>query len=263
MSQLRHSLVSKIAKDMSILFALLTIAIVFIGFFYPEWIKIVIEWIGNLVESIGNWNYLVAFLSAWIESLPIIGVVLPGMNVMILVGGFWGKTHFIGTILAASIGAMLGNWLGYWLGKEYGRGILEEHGEWFWLWRTEMKILDRQIEKNGAWYIMLWKFHNLTRAFVPFLAWSSGVMNTRRFWLYNTIGSIIWAVSINGLGIFFIGSYEVILDNLWKILLVIFILFIIYIYTFQREKWNSYMREKQQEIEEKIQKKEAQKKEKS
>ena len=54
-----------------------------------------------------------------------------------------------------------------------------------------------------------------------------------------------------------------ILDNLWKILLVIFILFIIYIYTFQREKWNSYMREKQQEIEEKIQKKEAQKKEKS
>ena len=89
MSQLRHSLVSKIAKDMSILFALLTIASVFIGFFYPEWIKIVIEWIGNLIESIGNWNYLVAFLSACIESLPIIGVVLPAMNVMILVGGFW------------------------------------------------------------------------------------------------------------------------------------------------------------------------------
>ena len=158
---------------------------------------------------------------------------------------------------------MLGNWLGYWLGKEYGRDILDEHGEWFWLGRTEMKILDRQIEKNGAWYIMLWKFHNLTRAFVPFLAGSSGVMNSRRFWLYNTLGSIIWAISINGLGIFFIGSYEMILDNLWKILLVIALLFILYMYTFQREKWNTYMHDKQKEMEERMREKEARKKEKS
>ena len=126
-----------------------------------------------------------------------------------------------------------------------------------------MKILDRQIEKNGAWYIMLWKFHNLTRAFVPFLAGSSGVMNSRRFWLYNTLGSIIWAISINGLGIFFIGSYEVILDNLWKILLVIALLFILYMYTFQREKWNTYMHDKQKEMEERMREKEARKKEKS
>ena len=41
------------------------------------------------------------------------------MNVMILVGGFWGQSHIIGTVILAAIGAMLGNALGYWIGKWY------------------------------------------------------------------------------------------------------------------------------------------------
>lgn len=45
-----------------------------------------------------------------------------------------------------------------------------------------------------------------------------------------------------------------ILDNFGKILLVIMIGFLGYAYFFQREKWNSYLREKRQEIEEKEQK---------
>lgn len=37
------------------------------------------------------------------------------------------------------------------------------------------------------------------------------------------IGSIVWAVSVNLLGIFFIDNYESILDNLGKIMLVIIV----------------------------------------
>jgi len=206
------NIIKTFAKFLAILFTILTLVLIGITFIRPEWIKIGIEWIGNLITTLGNWNYLVAFLSACIESLPIIGTAVPGMNIMILVGGFWGKTHIIGTIASAIIGAMLGNYLGYWIGKWYGTELIEKYGDWFGVGKTEAAILHKQIEKNGFWYIVLGKFHNFTRAFVPFIAGASG-MREDKFWMYNMIGSIFWAICINAIGMLFIDNYEVILDN--------------------------------------------------
>ncbi len=62
------------------------------------------------------------------------------------------------------------------------------------------------------------------------------------------IGSIVWAISINTLGILFIDNYEVILDNLGKIALGIVILIIGYIFFFQREGWSAYIKAKEAEI---------------
>ncbi len=70
------------------------------------------------------------------------------MNVMILVGGFWGKSHMILTIILAALGAMLGNYLGYWTGKWYGHEIIEKYGDYVGLGKTEQKILEEQITKN-------------------------------------------------------------------------------------------------------------------
>lgn len=61
-----------LAQAITILFTALTIALIIISFLKPEWIKDGVGWIGGLIQSIGNWNYLIAFLSACIESLPII-----------------------------------------------------------------------------------------------------------------------------------------------------------------------------------------------
>jgi membrane protein DedA with SNARE-associated domain len=128
---LAKTILKTLAKLLAIFFTVLTLALIIISFARPEWIKEGIAWIGALIQTLGNWNYLIAFLSACIESLPIIGTAVPGMNVMILVGGFWGKTHIFGTIICAVIGAMLGNYLGYWIGKWYGTELIERYGDWF------------------------------------------------------------------------------------------------------------------------------------
>ena len=137
-----------LAKAITIFFTILSLIIVVISLAKPDWIKAGIEWIGELITTLGNWNYLIALSSACIESLPIIGTAVPGMNVMILVGGFWGKTHIIGTITLAALGAMLGNYLGYWIGKWYGHEIIERYGDYFGLGQTEQRILSKQIEQN-------------------------------------------------------------------------------------------------------------------
>lgn len=105
------SLLRFLAKGALIFFGVISFALLIIVLIRPEWIKEAIRWIEALIQDLGNWNYLIAFASAFIESLPSIGSLVPGMNVMILVGGIWGKTHIIGTILAAILGAMLGNYL--------------------------------------------------------------------------------------------------------------------------------------------------------
>lgn len=243
-----------LAKTITIIFTILSLVLLVISLVRPEWVKSGIEWIWELITILGNWNYLIAFASACIESLPIIGTAVPGMNIMILVWGFWGKTHIILTILLASLGAMLGNYLGFWTGKWYGHTIIEKYGDYIWLGKTEQKILSKQIEKNGFWYIVLGKFHNFTRSFVPFIAGASG-MQERKFWIYNTVWSVIWAISINLLGIFFIDKYEIILDNLGKIMLALLVGVFGYFWFYKRETLKQYMRDKQEEIEERMIKK--------
>lgn len=99
-----------LSKALIAIFTVLSLALFAITLFRPDWIKLAIDWTGKLILTLGDWNYLIAFSSALIESLPIIGSLVPGMNIMVLVGGFWGKHHFLITILCASIGAMLGNY---------------------------------------------------------------------------------------------------------------------------------------------------------
>ncbi len=79
-------------------------------------------------------------------------------------------------------------------------------------------------------------------------------MLERNFWFYNMVGSIIWAASINMLGIFFIDNYKTILDNLGTVMMVFFVGIIGYFYFFKKELLKTYMRDKQTEIEERIQK---------
>lgn|GEM_PF-391688 len=239
---------------LNFLFSLIIIALTGIMIFKPEWIELFIGWMERQINLLGSWNYLIAFSSSIIESFPVIGVLVPGQQVMLLVGGFFGKTALGEIIIVAIIGAMIGNALGYFLGKWYGEAFLEKYGDWFGLGRTELKYLRKQIEKNGAWFIILGKFHNFTRAFVPFIAGSMG-MHTGKFWIYNIIGSILWATTIIILGVAFVTYYKIILAYISYVLAGILALVVLYIALFKRDAFKAYLREKEQEMEEKLQKK--------
>lgn len=194
----------------NILFAIIVFGLIAIALFKPGWIEIFIEWMEKQIHSLGAWNYVIALTSSIIESFPVIGVLVPGQQIMLLVGGFFGKTNLMPLIALAIIGAIIGNALGYFLGRWYGERFFTRYGDWFGLGKTELKYLRRQIEKNGAWFIILGKFHNFTRAFIPFIAGSMG-MQTGRFWIYNIIGSTIWATTIIILGVVFVTYYKIIL----------------------------------------------------
>ncbi|MFA6080191.1 MAG: DedA family protein [Candidatus Gracilibacteria bacterium] len=220
-----------------VIFLIAMIGIGILSFTSPETIRTILDWMGEQIRSWGNWNYLILFLVAMIESFPFIGVVVPGMNVMILVGGFFVQRDmniFLLSAVLAMLGACLGNALGYMMGRISGKELLQKYGLWIGLGPKELGFLERQVHKNGFWFIIGGKFHNLLRSFVPYLAASQG-LSGRKFWVANIVGSSIWAVCILLIGIFFVESYEVVLQYLSYILIVV-IVGVFAVYSYKQKK---------------------------
>jgi membrane protein DedA with SNARE-associated domain len=147
------------------------------------------------------------------------------MNVMILVGGFFVHRDpqiFILSAFLAMLGACLGNALGYMMGRISGKEVLKKYGLWVGLGPKELQFLEKQVYKNGFWFIVGGKFHNMLRSFIPYLAAAQG-LSGKRFWVANIIGSSIWAVSILLIGMFFVESYEVVLQYLSYILIAVIV----------------------------------------
>ncbi|MBP8016511.1 DedA family protein [Candidatus Gracilibacteria bacterium] len=240
-----------VLKILNILFIGLIVGLIIIGIFRPDIVELFLKWLEGKILLIGNWNYLIAFTSSIVESFPVLGVFFPGQQIMLAVGGFFGKYNLAPIIIVCIIGALIGNYTGYILGVYFGENFLKKYGDWLGIGKTELKILKKQIKKNGAWFIIFGKFHNFTRAFIPFIAGSMG-MKQKHFWLYNIIGSISWAITIIILGVVFVQYYKKILDNISYILIGIIIFVVLYIFFFKKKEFKEYLKEKNEEIDEKI-----------
>jgi membrane protein DedA with SNARE-associated domain len=252
MKKIKQKLLSWTIKFLNFIFATITIALVIIAIFRPSLVVAFITWLDiAVIRQIWPWNYLVAFLSSTIESFPVIGVLVPGMQVMLLVGWFFWKHNLPWVIVVAIVWAIIGNYFWYFLWVKYWDSFFKQYWDWFWLGKTELRILKKQIDKNGPWFLILGKFHNFTRAFVPFIAGSMWMKNNH-FWTYNIIGSVIWAFTIITLWIAFAEYYKVIVDNMKFVILWIFIIISSYIAIFKRKEFWEYIREKNSEIDEKI-----------
>lgn len=242
----------KIIIDICIkLLVALTIILWLLALFKPELIKDFIEWMRWIIYSLGYWNYIIIFITSLIESFPLLWVVVPGQNILLIVWGFFGEIsmkNLYYVIFIASIWAILSNYIGYFLGIYYWERFVKKYGIWFWIGQTEVRYLEKWVKKWGAWGIILWKFHNLTRAFVPFIA-GSMKMHPKSFFLYNIIGSTVRATVIVILWVVFAEYYETIIDYLQYILIWIMILTGVYIYKFKKKEFMQYMKEKNEEIE--------------
>ena len=230
----------------------LTIALWIISIFKPELAKDLIAWIETIVNTLWYWNYIIVFLSWLIESFPILWVVVPGQNVLLIVGWFFAKisqTNLIYVIVIASIWAIMSNYIWYFLWKYYWDSFFKKYWNWFWIWLTEVKYLKKWITKWGPLWITLWKFHNVTRAFLPFIAWSMW-MSSKSFFVYNIIWSIIRATTIVILWVVFASYYESIIDYMMYIMIIITLVIAFYIYKFKKKEFLEYVKEKNEELEE-------------
>lgn len=233
------------------------ILLTLIAFFKPELIERFLSWLEEIIYLLWNRNYLIAFLTAFLESFPVLWVVLPWQNIMLLVWGFFGVQNswiFTIMILISIIWALLWNYIWYFLWIYYWNSFFEKYWDWFWMGKTEVKYMSSWIKKHWWWMIVVGKFHNLARAFVPFIAGSMW-MKSKSFWIFNLIWSVLRASIIIVLWVFFASYYEIFIEYIRYILLFLMVLVGLYIYFFKKESFKKYWKEKEQELENKINKK--------
>lgn len=242
-----HSL---IIASLVFMFAFITVSL-----FNPSILEGVVEWIKSQIEFLGKWNYLLAGVSALLESLPIIWTIVPGQVVLMSVWGFYGSTgvqQFIGIMIAAITWSVISNGVWYLLGKYYGESFFKTYGMWVGIQETELKYMKKSVDTWGPGAIILSKFHQHFRAFMPFIAGSMGLLS-KKFWIYNAIASILWAATFVGIGIFFAEYYKEIIQYIQYIILGSLAAFGFYIWKFKKEAFLKYISEKNKEIEAKYQ----------
>lgn len=231
-------------------------AFIIISLFHPDILLPLIEWIKSQVESIGKWNYILAFISALLESLPIIWSIIPGQVILLSVGWFYGALwygQFFWILVSAILGSIISNAVWYFLWKHYGEDFFKQYGIWVGIEQTELKYLKKWVETWGPWGIILSKFHAHARAFLPFIAGSMG-FSSKKFWVYNILASTLWAIIFVSIGVFFAEYYEVIIKYIGHIMLGIMWALFIYLWLYKKESLVSYWQEKNKEMEEKYKK---------
>lgn len=242
-----------IIKLINFLLIGLTLFLIFVSLFKKEWIELFIEFMKNLINNLWNFNYIIALFSSILEAFPALWVVLPWQNILLLVWWFFWHIWYINLIyiiIVASLWAIIWNYIWYYLWVKYWDSFFDKYWDYFWIWKTEVEYLKVWIEKWWAIWITLWKFHPLTRAFLPFIAWSSW-MKSGKFMIYNAIWSFIRATTIIIFWVVFVKYYKIFVEYAWSIMLIVIVSIWTYIYFYKKEEFKRYWEAKNKEIEEK------------
>jgi len=167
-----------------------------------------------------GWAYLGVFLVALVESLAIVGFMVPGAIMMIGFGALIaaGVLSFWPVCLWAIAGAVVGDGLSYWLGRHY-----RERLRAFWPFTRYPESLAtgaRFFGKYGGRSVVLGRFVGPVRAVIPLVAGMLG-MTTGRFLVANLLSAIAWAPIYLLPGIVFSASLELAAEAAFHLVLLL------------------------------------------
>ena len=155
----------------------------------------------SLVSSVIDWlsahshiAYFAVFLLALSESIPMIGVIVPGTAVILALSALVpsGVLVLWPLLAAATLGAIVGDGVSFWLGHRYQCEVLGR-----WPLNRYPELIERSeafFKRHGDKSVFIARFAPGVRAFVPLFAGMLG-MSVRRFYVVNIASALVWAPS--------------------------------------------------------------------
>jgi membrane protein DedA with SNARE-associated domain len=166
------------------------------------------------------WAHVAVFLIALTESLAVVGLVVPGVIMMLGAGALiaTGALEFLPVCLWAVAGAIAGDGLSYWIGRHY-----KDRLRTLWPFSGYPETLEagiRFFERYGGKSVALGRFVGPVRAVVPLVAGMLG-MPPRRFLFANVLSAFAWAPGYLLPGIVFGASLELAAEAAGRLVLVL------------------------------------------
>jgi membrane protein DedA with SNARE-associated domain len=177
----------------------------------------------NWIAENPGWSGLLIFLVAWVESLVVVGIILPGIFILFGIGTMigLGALEFYPVWLAASTGALLGDVLSYAIGYR-----LREHLADFWPFSRYPRMLDRGkyfFHRHGAKSVIAGRFIGPLRPVIPATV-GMLAMSPKRFLAVAVPACILWSPAYLLPGMLFGASLEVAAEYTGRLSLVLIIL---------------------------------------
>ena len=151
-----------------------------------------LELLTNWISNNPDWALFIVFGIAFIESLAIVGLLMPGWLLLVGVGVLigTGNINFYLASVFCFAGAVLGEYISFMVGVHYQEkvhhwSIFKRHPDW--LEKTE-----HFFQRYGIASIALGRFVGPVRAFVPLIAGMSA-MPAIRFQITNWLSAVVWA----------------------------------------------------------------------
>ena len=158
--------------------------------------------ISSIIQILG---YTGLFAIIFAESGLFFGFFLPGGSLLFTAGllASQGLFNIFYLEIIVFLAAILGDNVGYWFGHKVGHKIFNKEDSIFFHKKHLIKTKEF-YEKYGKIAIILGRFMPIVRTFLPILA-GVGEMNYKKFFSYNVVGALFWAVGVSLLG-FFLGQ---------------------------------------------------------
>ncbi len=159
------------------------------------------DWMQQLVAMLPEGASYLALvgLVAFLESIPLLGLAMPGSTLIVLAGflAAHGKGDLSLIFICSALGAFLGDSISYWLGGRLGATLMATA----WLQKRQQKLREAEIffEAHGGKSIFYARFLGPIRGTIPFLA---GLARMRPVFFGKTtlISALLWGIVYPGLG---------------------------------------------------------------
>ena len=190
------------------------------------------------IQVAGQWGLWIVFIVTFLETSAMVGLFVPGEVTVLLAGALAarGVLDIRELIVVVSLAAVLGDNTGYWIGRRLGRGFLLRHERVF---RVKPKHLDRAdgyFAHHGGKTVLFGRWIGFLRSLTPFIA-GSARMHYGRFFFYDLVGAVSWAVGSCLLGYVFGESYALVDQWLGRISLFLFFLVVLAVGLWLLGRW--------------------------
>jgi len=182
--------------------------------------------LGAIIQTWGNWSYLLLFIIIFAETGLVITPFLPGDSLIFAVGAFAasGAFNIVWLFLILFSAAVIGDSINYAIGKFFGEKLVRHGGRHF-LKKEHIEKTHMFYQKYGGKTIILARFVPIVRTFAPFVA-GIGRMDYFRFFIYNVVGALLW-VGLFVLGGYYFGNIPVIKDNFFIVITAVIVFSIV------------------------------------
>ncbi len=175
------------------------------------------------VSTHPGWAGVVVFITAFVESLAIVGVIVPGVAILFTVGALigTGALEFWHMVSWATAGAILGDGLSYWVGKHYQSQLTR-----IWPFNKHPATLEKGtafFQRYGGKSVAMGRFFGPIRAVIPLVA---GMMKmpTGQFLVANILSALAWAPTYLLPGMAFGASMELASEVALRLVVLLVIL---------------------------------------